>query len=130
MRQGENDLQHLTSTIAGKIGEGVQKTESFLSSTCIYMVPEKLYKLKESAYTSHLIAIGPPSLRRQTPPNTLATRQNELHELPTLSTDRRNGGPAGISNAEKVHGSTGMFSGNEDIDRRCKETLRNRSYTG
>ncbi|KAE9447499.1 hypothetical protein C3L33_20602, partial [Rhododendron williamsianum] len=59
MSQGENDLQHLTSTIAGKIGEGVKKTESFFSSACIYKVPEDLRKLKESAYTPRFIAIGP-----------------------------------------------------------------------
>ncbi|KAG5550501.1 hypothetical protein RHGRI_015466 [Rhododendron griersonianum] len=63
MSQGENDyedvLQHLTSTIAGKIDEGTQKAESFFSSACIYRVPEDLRKLKERAYTPHLIAIGP-----------------------------------------------------------------------
>ncbi|XP_058214473.1 UPF0481 protein At3g47200-like [Rhododendron vialii] len=59
MSQGENDLQHLTSTIAGKIDEGVRKTESFFSSACIYRVPEDLRKGKESAYTPRFIAIGP-----------------------------------------------------------------------
>ncbi|KAG5550504.1 hypothetical protein RHGRI_015469 [Rhododendron griersonianum] len=55
----ENDLQHLTSTIAGKIGDGVKKTESVFSLACIYRVPQELRKLKQSAYTPRLIAIGP-----------------------------------------------------------------------
>ncbi|KAG5512632.1 hypothetical protein RHGRI_038922 [Rhododendron griersonianum] len=64
MSQGENGsdeeaLQRLTSTIVQKIGEGAQKTESFFSSACIYRVSEELRKLKESAYTPRLIAIGP-----------------------------------------------------------------------
>ncbi|KAE9447606.1 hypothetical protein C3L33_20494, partial [Rhododendron williamsianum] len=64
MSQGENGsdeeaLQRLTSTIIQKIGEGVQKTESFFSSACIYRVPEYLRTLKESAYTPCLVAIGP-----------------------------------------------------------------------
>ncbi|XP_058217030.1 UPF0481 protein At3g47200-like [Rhododendron vialii] len=50
---------HLTSTIAGKIGDGVKKTESVFSLACIYRVPEELRKLKESAYTPRLISIGP-----------------------------------------------------------------------
>ncbi|XP_058215642.1 UPF0481 protein At3g47200-like [Rhododendron vialii] len=60
MSQGDqNDLQHLTSTIAGKIGDGVKKTESVFDLACIYRVPEELRKLKKSAYTPRLIAIGP-----------------------------------------------------------------------
>ncbi|KAE9447611.1 hypothetical protein C3L33_20499, partial [Rhododendron williamsianum] len=64
MSPGENEyekdlLQHLTSTIAGKIDEGAQKAKSFFSSACIYIVPEDLRKLKERAYTPRLIAIGP-----------------------------------------------------------------------
>ncbi|KAE9447613.1 hypothetical protein C3L33_20488, partial [Rhododendron williamsianum] len=64
MSQGENGsdeeaLQCLTSTIVQKIGEGAQKTEYFFSSACIYRVPEELRKLKASAYTPRLIAIGP-----------------------------------------------------------------------
>ncbi|KAG5512641.1 hypothetical protein RHGRI_038928 [Rhododendron griersonianum] len=63
MIQGENDyakdLQQLTYTVAGKISEGAEKTESFFSSACIYRVPEDLRKLNERAYTPRLIAIGP-----------------------------------------------------------------------
>ncbi|XP_058214471.1 UPF0481 protein At3g47200-like [Rhododendron vialii] len=59
MSQGEEALQRLTSTVVEKIGVGAQKTEFFFSSACIYRVPEKLRKLKESTYTPHLIAIGP-----------------------------------------------------------------------
>ncbi|KAG5550502.1 hypothetical protein RHGRI_015467 [Rhododendron griersonianum] len=62
MSQGENDyadvLQRLTSTISENIGEGAQKTKIF-SSARIYRVPKDLHKLKESAYTPRLIAIGP-----------------------------------------------------------------------
>ncbi|KAG5512615.1 hypothetical protein RHGRI_038905 [Rhododendron griersonianum] len=63
--QEENDyddqmvLRDLTSTIAWKIREGAQKTESFSSSACINRVPKELCKLKESAYTPRLVAIGP-----------------------------------------------------------------------
>ncbi|KAG5550451.1 hypothetical protein RHGRI_015422 [Rhododendron griersonianum] len=62
MSEGENDyakdLPQLY-TVAGKIYEGTQKSESFFSSACIYRVPEDLRKLNESAYTPRLIAIGP-----------------------------------------------------------------------
>ncbi|KAG5512642.1 hypothetical protein RHGRI_038929 [Rhododendron griersonianum] len=64
MSRGENDydeeaLQRLTSTIVQKIGEGAQKTESFFSLAHIWRVPKELRKLKKSAYTPCLIAIGP-----------------------------------------------------------------------
>ncbi|KAG5512678.1 hypothetical protein RHGRI_038964 [Rhododendron griersonianum] len=64
MSQGENDsekarLTDLTLTIGNKISEGAKKADSFFSSACIYRVPEELRKLKESAYTPRLIAIGP-----------------------------------------------------------------------
>ncbi|XP_058216204.1 UPF0481 protein At3g47200-like [Rhododendron vialii] len=64
MSRGENDydeeaLQRLTSAIIQKIGEGTQKTESFFSSAHIWRVPRELRKLKKSAYTPRLIAIGP-----------------------------------------------------------------------
>lgn len=63
MSQGENDyekaLQSLTSTIGNNISEGAKKADSFFSSACIYRVPEELRKLKKSAYTPRLIAIGP-----------------------------------------------------------------------
>ncbi|KAE9447605.1 hypothetical protein C3L33_20495, partial [Rhododendron williamsianum] len=64
MSHGENGsdeeaLQRLTSTIFQKIDEGAQKAESFFSSSCIYRVPKVIRKVKESAYTPCLIAIGP-----------------------------------------------------------------------
>ncbi|PSR86126.1 UPF0481 protein [Actinidia chinensis var. chinensis] len=52
-------LQSLTATINKKISECAQKIDESLSSTCIYRVPEKLRKLKESAYTPGLVSIGP-----------------------------------------------------------------------
>ncbi|KAG5512662.1 hypothetical protein RHGRI_038948 [Rhododendron griersonianum] len=61
MGQGEDEeaLQGLTSTIGTNISEGAYKTDSLFSSACIYRVPKELRKLKESAYTPQLIAIGP-----------------------------------------------------------------------
>ncbi|XP_057512462.1 UPF0481 protein At3g47200-like [Actinidia eriantha] len=52
-------LQSLTTTIDRKISEGAQKIKESFPSACIYRVPEKLRKLKESAYTPDLVSIGP-----------------------------------------------------------------------
>ncbi|XP_057512450.1 UPF0481 protein At3g47200-like [Actinidia eriantha] len=52
-------LQSLTTTIDRKISEGAQKIKESFPSACIYRVPEKLRKLKESAYTPDLVFIGP-----------------------------------------------------------------------
>ncbi|KAG5550505.1 hypothetical protein RHGRI_015470 [Rhododendron griersonianum] len=59
MSQGESDvLRCLTSKISENIGKGAQKTKIF-SSASIYRVPKYLRKIKESAYTPRLVAIGP-----------------------------------------------------------------------
>ncbi|KAE9445990.1 hypothetical protein C3L33_22117, partial [Rhododendron williamsianum] len=59
MSQGESDvLRCLTSTISENIGKGAQKTKIF-SSASIYRVPKYLRKIKKSAYTPRLVAIGP-----------------------------------------------------------------------
>ncbi|PSS34649.1 UPF0481 protein [Actinidia chinensis var. chinensis] len=60
----ENDyckqaLQSLTTTLGRKISESAQKIKESFPSACIYRVPEKLRKLKESAYTPDLVSIGP-----------------------------------------------------------------------
>ncbi|PSS34647.1 UPF0481 protein [Actinidia chinensis var. chinensis] len=60
----ENDycnqvLQSLTTTIDRKISESAQKIKESFPSACIYWVPEKLRKLKESACTPDLVSIGP-----------------------------------------------------------------------
>ncbi|KAL7160826.1 hypothetical protein ACSBR2_041468 [Camellia fascicularis] len=58
MVKGSDDLLELTQTIRNIIEEGVKKTKS-MPSPCIFRVPEKLRKVKESAYTPQLVSIGP-----------------------------------------------------------------------
>ncbi|XP_028051525.1 UPF0481 protein At3g47200-like isoform X2 [Camellia sinensis] len=58
MMKGSDDLSELAQTIRNIIEEGVKKTKS-MPSPCIFRVPEKLRKVKESAYTPQLVSIGP-----------------------------------------------------------------------
>ncbi|GFY82348.1 hypothetical protein Acr_02g0005880 [Actinidia rufa] len=81
-------LQSLTTTIDRKISEGAQKIKESFPSACIYRVPEKLRKLKESAYTPDIVSIGPLHSKDKTPEITNAGHQNELREFPPLPNDR------------------------------------------
>ncbi|KAE9448007.1 hypothetical protein C3L33_20093, partial [Rhododendron williamsianum] len=55
----ENALKSHTSGIHNTITLGAQKTISLFSSACMCRVPENLRNQNSSAYTPHLISIGP-----------------------------------------------------------------------
>jgi len=56
--QGDNDNQEV-QRLDAKLSDGAQKTEFFFTAPCIFRVPSSVRKLKESAYSPSLIAIGP-----------------------------------------------------------------------
>ncbi|KAG5550460.1 hypothetical protein RHGRI_015431 [Rhododendron griersonianum] len=59
---GEDDEKALeihTSWFRNTIAVGAQRTKSSFSSACMFKVPENLRNQNSSAYTPHLISIGP-----------------------------------------------------------------------
>ncbi|KAG5512670.1 hypothetical protein RHGRI_038956 [Rhododendron griersonianum] len=63
----ENALKSHTSGIHNTITLGAQKTISLFSSACMCRVPENLRNQNSSAYTPHLISIGPYHQHIETP---------------------------------------------------------------